>query len=92
MFFCNINLRVLQDSGEPRTRLYSGFGGIIQYEQNRALEIFDSTKLISELPDSFGYYFKIQDRINDEMKHEILLQEQKAQRILDNMDRQKRDY
>jgi len=81
-----------QDSGEARTRMHSGFGGIIQYEQNRALEIFDSTKLISELPDSFGYYFEIQDRINDEMKQDILLQEKKAQKILDNMDRQNRDY
>ena len=81
-----------QDTGNAFTRQHSGFGGIIQYEQNRALEVFDSTKLISELPDSFGYYFEIQDRINDEMNHEMLLQEQTAKRILDAMDRQKRDY
>jgi len=88
----NHEFKRFQDSGEPRTRLHSGFGGIIQYEQNRALEVFDSTKLISELPDSFGYYIEIQDRITDEMKHEILLQEQAAKKILENMDRQNRDY
>jgi len=81
-----------QDSGEARTRVHSGFGGIMEYEKNRALEVFDATKLISELPDSFGYYIEIQDRINDEMKQEMLQQEQAAKRILDNMDRQKRDY
>jgi hypothetical protein len=40
-----------QDSGDAKTRLHSGFGGMINYEEMRATELFDSTTLISQLPE-----------------------------------------
>jgi hypothetical protein len=79
----NQSFERFQDSGEPRTRLHSGFGGVLQYEQNRASEVFDSSKLISELPDSFGYYFEYKERIDDKMKQQMLIQEQKAKDLLE---------
>ncbi len=79
-----------QDSGEPKNRLHSGFGEIIHHEQDRAIEIFDSTKLISELPDSFGYHFEISERVDKEMKKEMLLQEDIAKEILDDYNVQAR--
>jgi hypothetical protein len=88
----NQSFERFQDTGTAYTRMHSGFGGIIAYEQDRALEIFDSTKLISELPDSFGYHFEIQDRMNEEMKQAMLLQEQIAKAVVDEMDRQDRHY
>ena len=81
-----------QDSGEAKNRLHSGFGGIILNEQHRAIEIFDATKLISELPDSFGHHIEITERMTEEMKNEMFLEEQAAKVILDSMDRQNRDY
>ncbi|MDH3618615.1 MAG: hypothetical protein OEM89_07810, partial [Nitrosopumilus sp.] len=79
-----------QDTGEPRTRLHSGFGGILQLEKSKALEIFNSTKFISELPDSYGYYYESDERINNEIHDQMLIQEQKAQEWLDIMYRQAR--
>jgi len=81
-----------QDAGEAKTRLHSAFGGIVQNEKDRALEVFDATKLIAELPDSFGYHFEISERMNDELRQEMLLQQEIATEILDKMDRQIRDY
>ena len=72
-----------QDKGEPLTRLHSGFGGKIVDEQNRALDIFDSSKLIAELPDSFGLYIEIKDRMTDEIKQQMFDQEQKAKDLLE---------
>ena len=67
-----------QDTGDPKTRLHSGFGGILAYEQNRATEVFDASKLISELPKSFAYkYPKSGERITDDMKQKMLEQEEK---------------
>jgi len=57
-----------QDPGEPKTRLHSGFGGIIAYEQKRATDVFDASKLISELPESFELSFTERgERIDKEM-------------------------
>jgi len=82
-----------QDTGDARTRMHSGYGGIIAYEQNRALEIFDSSNLVSELPDSFAYiYPETDERITDEMRQEMLSQEEIAKEILDEMDSQARNY
>ncbi|MFB5622017.1 MAG: hypothetical protein ACE5Q7_03665, partial [Candidatus Nitrosomaritimum yanchengensis] len=54
------------DSGDARTRLHSGFGGIIAYEQNRATEIFNSDELAKEIQKSFSYSFpEHEERIND---------------------------
>ena len=72
-----------QDKGEPLTRLHSGFGGMIVDEQYRALEIFDSSKLISELPDSFGHHIEIKDRMTDEIMQEMINQEQKDKDLLE---------
>jgi hypothetical protein len=55
----NKSFERFQDTGNAFTRLHSGFGGILDYEQNRATQVFDSTKLISDLPDSFGYHFSM---------------------------------
>jgi len=89
----NITFERFQDTGTAYTRMHSGFGGIIQYEQNRALEIFDSSNLVSELPESFAYiYPETGQRITDEMRQEMLLQEEIAQRIVDEMDRKSRHY
>ena len=88
----NITFERFQDTGTAYTRMHSGFGGIIVYEQDRATEIFDSTKLISELPDSFGHHFEIQDRMNEEMRQAMLLQEQIAKAVVDEMDIQDRYY
>ena len=88
----NITFERFQDTGTPYTRLHSGFGGIIAYEQNRALDVFDATVLISELPDSVGYYFQITNRMSDDIKQEMLLQEQIAQKVLDEMDKQQRNH
>jgi hypothetical protein len=88
----NQSFERFQDTGEPRTRMHSGFGGMLQYEQSRALEVFDSTKLISDLPDSFAHHYEFEDRIPGEMKQQMLLQEQTAKDILADMDKQDRDY
>jgi hypothetical protein len=78
----NQSFERFQDTGDARTRLHSGYGGIIQYEQNRASEMFDSSKLISKLPDSFGYYYEYNERIDEEMKRQMLIEEQTAKELL----------
>ncbi|MFB5607947.1 MAG: hypothetical protein ACE5RI_09735, partial [Candidatus Nitrosomaritimum yanchengensis] len=80
-----------QDNGDARNRLHSGFGGIISYEQNRALDVFDASQYLSELPESFAYiYPESGERITDELLQEMLLQEEIAKGILAEMDKQNR--
>ncbi len=68
-----------QDTGDARTRAHSGFAGILQYEQNRATEVFDSSELISELPESFAYiYPETSERIDGKMREQMITQEQIA--------------
>jgi len=89
----NQSFERFQDTGTAYTRLHSGFGGIIVYEQNRALDIFDATSLVSELPDSFAYiYPETGKRITDVMIQEMLVQEEIAKRILNEMDKQTRNH
>ncbi len=89
----NQSFERFQDAGDARTRVHSGFGGMIAYEQNRALDIFDSSGLVSELPETFAYiYPETGQRITEEMIQAMLLQEEIAKGILDEMDRQTRDY
>jgi hypothetical protein len=89
----NQSFERFQDTGSASTRLHSGFGGIISYEQDRATDLFDSSKLISELPESFAYIFpESGQRVTDEMLQEMLLQAEIAQSILDEMDKQDRHY
>ena len=82
-----------QDTGTAYTRAHSGFGGILDYEQNRATQMFDSSKLTSELPESFAYiYPETGERLSEELLQEMLVQQEIAQRILDEMDKQNRHY
>jgi hypothetical protein len=79
-----ISFERFQDSGEPRSRMHSGFGGIMAYEQKRALDVFNSSYLISELPESFAYNFlEPGERTTDELKAKMLEQEKIAQKIID---------
>ena len=79
----NQSFERFQDSGNVFTRQHSDFGKIIDYEQNRAVRVFDSSKLISELPDSFGYHIEMKERVDDKMKQQMLLQEQIAKELLE---------
>ena len=89
----NQSFERFQDTGTAYTRMHSGFGGIIAYEQNRALDIFDASNLVSELPASFTYiYPETGQRISDEMRQAMLVQEQMANQVLHEMDRQDRHY
>ena len=73
-----------QDTGTAYTRMHSGFGGIIAYEQKRASEVFDSSELISELPESFAYIFpETHERIDDKMRQQMFIQEQTAKDYLE---------
>ncbi len=80
------------DSGNAFTRMHSDFDKIVDYEKERAQDVFDSTKIISELPDSFDYHFEITERMNDEIKREMTKQENIAKKILDRMDMQTRHH
>ena len=87
----NITFERFQDSGTAYTRQHSEFGKVIAYEQKKAVEIFDSTEFISELPETFAYNFPESDeRITDEMIQEMIIQEHIAQKVLDEMNKQHR--
>jgi len=74
-----IEFERFEDTGTAYTRLHSGFGGIIAYEQKRATLLFNSTQYISEIPESFAYiYPEISERIDDKMREQMLTQEQIA--------------
>jgi len=89
----NQSFERFQDTGNAFTRMHSGFGGIIAYEQNRATQVFDSSEFISESPESFAYiYPETSQRISDELKEEMLIQEQIAKEILDGMVKPQRNY
>jgi hypothetical protein len=89
----NKSFERFQDTGNASTRMHSGFGGIIAYEQDRATDVFDSSELISELPESYAYiYPQTGERVTDKMLQEMQLQAEIAQSILDEMDRQDRHY
>ena len=79
----NYSFERFQDTGNPYTRLHSGFGGIIAYEQNRAIQVFNSTEIISELPDSFSIDMPIGERITPEMEDKMLLEEHRAQKTIE---------
>ncbi len=89
----NQSFERFQDTGNAFTRVHSGFGGIIQYEQKRATLLFDSSNLISELPESFAYiYPETGHRMSDDLKQEMFLQELLAKEILDGMVQPQRNY
>jgi hypothetical protein len=72
-----------QDNGEPLTRHHSGFGGVLKYENERALNVFNATSLLSQVPDSFSHDISVGERITDEMKNKMEEQEQIAQKSLE---------
>jgi hypothetical protein len=72
--------------------LHSDYGKIIKYEENRASKVFNANKLISELPDSFGYKIEMKERMSQEMKQNMQTEEQIAKNVLDSMDNQNRYY
>jgi hypothetical protein len=81
------------DTGDARTRVHSGFGGILQYEQNRAEQLYDASQYVSQLPESFAYiYPESGERISDELLQEMLLQAEIAKGVLEQMDKQNRHY
>ena len=86
----NQSFERFQDAGNAFNRAHSDFGKIVDYEQNRALKVFDATGLESQLPDSFSYEFKNTERISDEVIQEMIIQEHLAQKILDSMNQQSR--
>jgi len=79
----NHEFKRFQDKGEARTRLHSGFEGVLNSEQDKASKIFDSSKLISQLPDSFGFHYEYKKRIDDAMRQQMLHEEQKAKSLLE---------
>jgi len=81
-----------QDTGDARTRLHSDYGKIIEYEENRAMKVFDANNLVSELPDSFGYKIEMKERMSQEMKQNMQTEEQIAKNLLEKMDNQNRYY
>jgi len=87
----NFEFERFQDTGNAFTRSHSGFGGIIAYEQNRALEVFDATALVSELPASFAYIFpETGERIDEQMIQDMIIQEHIALKVLQDMNKQTR--
>ena len=74
-----------QDSGNAFSRVHSDFGKIVDYEANRAVQVFDSASLESELPDSFSHEFIIPDRLSAELLEEMIIQEHIAQKIVDEI-------
>jgi len=80
-----------QDVGEPRTRLHSGFGGVIAYEQERAKAVYDASEFISELPDYVAYSESTtSERIDKEMKEKMLEQEKECLEYLKESTKQAR--
>ena len=87
----NFEFERFQDTGNAFTRMHSGFGGIIAYEQNRALDVFDATALVSELPASFAHIFpESTERIDEQMIQDMIIQEHIAQKVLEEMNKQTR--
>jgi len=79
----NHSFERFQDSGEPSTRHHSGFDKVLNYEKTRALNVFNATSLLSQLPDIFSHDISNDERINDDMKGKMKEQEQIAQKILE---------
>ena len=86
----NHEFKRFQDSGDPRTRLHSGFGGVMDYENLRAQSVFNSTALQAELGESFSHDISIGERMTEEMYQEMIIQEHIAMKKLQEMDRQTR--
>ncbi|MDH3385428.1 MAG: hypothetical protein OEL77_05395 [Nitrosopumilus sp.] len=86
----NLAFERFSDSGNALTRLHSNFGKIVEYEANRAVGVFDASKLVSELPASFSHDIIISDRLSEEVIAEMIIQQHIAQKVLESMDQQSR--
>jgi len=81
----NFEFKRFQDSGEAKTRLHSGFAGLVQSEAQRATNIFDAESLTSELPASFSYDVSTSERITDKVIQEMIIQEHIAQKKIQEL-------
>jgi hypothetical protein len=82
-----------QDDGDVRTRMHSSFGGILDYEQKRAIQVFDGSSLNSETTEPFAYEFpETTLRIDKRLEQKMLEQEQIAKEILEGSDLQARHH
>ena len=87
----NYTFERFEDTGNPYTRLHSGFGGIIAFEQKRASQFFDASQFTAELPESFTHIMPdSRERISKELRDEMLNQEKIAQKIIDESNIQAR--
>lgn len=87
----NHSFEKFQDSGEPLNRKHSEFGNLIENEKLKAIEVFNATNFVSELPDTFSYTFPdSKQRIDNKIKLEMLEQEKIAQKILEDSQIQSR--
>jgi hypothetical protein len=82
-----------QDTGDIRTRTHSGFAGMIVNEEQKAIQIFDGSKLIKDLPTSFKTSDgdnkrkigqKMMDRITPQLKAKMLEIEQECKKYLED--------
>ena len=75
----NKSFERFQDSGDARKRVHSDFGKLLKYEQEKATDVFDASKLISELPESFSFQYKDSvERITPELKAKMFEIEQEC--------------
>ena len=72
-----------QDAGNAFTRHHSGFGGIMAYGTERAKNLFDSSKVISELPDSYSILVESNERMSQTTKKLMEEQAQIGQKYLE---------
>lgn len=80
----NQSFERFQDSGEPLTRLHSGFGGILNHEKTRAVNVFNATSLESDLPKTFAYTFPEKtQRVDEVMQAKLKVQELIAKKLVE---------
>nr|NIM25741.1 hypothetical protein [Nitrosopumilaceae archaeon]NIP09774.1 hypothetical protein [Nitrosopumilaceae archaeon]NIS94590.1 hypothetical protein [Nitrosopumilaceae archaeon] len=53
-----------------------------QLEAKKASKIFNSAKIISDLPNSFGYHTVQSERIDSKMLEQMIIEEEKAKDYL----------
>ncbi len=84
--FWQINKKAerFQDSGNAFSRTHSSFGGILDYEQKRAINLFDSRDIVSQMSDAFTYEYDMEERVDSYMKETMLEQEEIAKKYLES--------
>jgi hypothetical protein len=89
----NVKFERFKDSGEPRSRLHSGFGELIKREEKKAIEIFDAGKLVKEIP-SEGEFSRneIKERLTLQLREKMNYEEHRALQFLKESDKQSRHY